>query len=246
MGVEGLDIASADLLTLFVNAAQVFVVMNCGDDVMQVFRGRTIAREQMFARHIRSLDLTEKLRPVLFRLAGDREPLFVDRRLLIARSMYFQAMFGSGCRESQTDEVDLRGDLGVGHAEMDDVLRYVVSDAYLPTDDSVEHMFKVRALADRYQFQGLQILIEERLLPGLTSENVLLYLRRAFGSDGPLEQECWRVLADQGYDVLEDHAATLVKIAVESPELASAIMLRGRDFGSTRKRRRTARNGEHT
>merc|ERR1712232_1452242 len=125
----------------------------------------------MFVRHIQGLDLTEQLRPVIFRLAGDGEPLFVDCRLLVARSKYFQAMFGLGCRESQTGEVDLRGDPGVGHAEMADVLRYVMSDVFLPSEDSVEYIFKVRALADRYQFQDLQILIDERVLAGLTSEN---------------------------------------------------------------------------
>lgn len=102
----------------------------------------------------------------------------------------------------------------------------------------MEHLFRVRGLADRYQLLQLRALAETRLAIQIAPENVLSFLGRVIDTRGVLEQACWKLFEESGQDILHDNETSLSRLAAENPELARAIMLRACKFGSASKRRR--------
>jgi len=239
--VEGFDFPS-EFVTMALAGEELFVLARHGEEGQRILRasahgdsGPTLARE------LQAVDLAQALQPATFKLAGG-ETLYFDRRLLVARSAYFRGMFASGCKESTHGEVDLSGDPSIGRAELEEVLRFVVSDAFEPADASPDHAFRVRALADQCHLPRLAALAEARLLEGLSIRNVLSYLGRVFGSDGALERACWRLLENEGETIVHESQCCIPVLIRENPELAEALIVRAKGFkpGSGGKRRRTS------
>merc|ERR1711874_770734 len=102
---------------------------------------------------------------------------------------------------------------------------------FWPAQKTSDHLFRVRALADRYELLHLRALAELQLEATLCAENVLHYLGRISGSGGSLERACWSLMAESGRDILHANAASLATLASENPTLAQTIMLRACDFG---------------
>ena len=114
-----------------------------------------------------NVDLTQQLTQVTFRLPTG-PCLFLDKRVLVARSEYFRKMLTEPrLKEGQTSEVDLSQDSTINCKAMTALLRFIMSDTFVhPEDpDDYSYYFDVRKLADRYQQKDLMIRTETA--PGL-------------------------------------------------------------------------------
>jgi len=243
VGVEDFNLAN-DFVSMVPVDEELYVLVRKaqsgpgGADGLRILRASVHGESgPALTRDWRAVDLTEEVRPLAFRLA-DGSSLHFSGRALAARSEYFRRMLASGCRETQEREVDLRGDPGVGRAAMEDLLRFVATDAFEPADRSPEHAFKVLAIADKYQLPRLRALAEARLCQGLRRDNVLSYLGRVFRSDGALERACWALLEEQGRDILQENQSCLPELIRENPDLAQALITW--TPGGGRKRRRSS------
>lgn len=171
------------------------------------------------------VDFSQPMRTVTFRLRGGKA-LQMDRRVLIARSKYFRCMLTSGLKEDGSGEVKLDSDPDATEESLGILLRYLLSGTWEGSALDVDLLFKVRALADRYELPALVQLAEGNLRRLLKPENVLFFLAKVLGSKGVLESACWVLLANNSAAVVEKNEAQLESFISDHPVVAKELMLR--------------------
>eukprot|EP00746_Dinoflagellata_sp_MGD_P140428 gnl/MRDRNA2_/MRDRNA2_73684_c0_seq1.p1 gnl/MRDRNA2_/MRDRNA2_73684_c0~~gnl/MRDRNA2_/MRDRNA2_73684_c0_seq1.p1 ORF type:complete len:353 (+),score=55.92 gnl/MRDRNA2_/MRDRNA2_73684_c0_seq1:52-1059(+) len=175
-----------------------------------------------------TLDLTAVVQPLSFHLS-DGTVLHFDVRILRARSEYFQKMLDSGCREASEGKVDLTSDTSIGQTSLEVLLRFVATGSFLSPSDSdmtMEQLFDVRSLADRYQLNELTEMVERQISDKLSETNVLICLQKVLGSGHKLESACWDFVESKRDEILEQSKDMLVRVIQECPELGAALLTR--------------------
>jgi len=158
--------------------------------------------DDKFVQTTKGLDLSQELETVTFHLP-DEKKLYVDKRMLVARSEYFRNMLGTDTyKEGQTNQVDLTTDPQVDPMSLNGVLIYVMTGGFT-CDGDTAYAFAVRKLADRFVLQGLCDLVDAELETMLCYDNVLDFLGEVAGSEGRLESACLGMLADDNCELIE-------------------------------------------
>merc|ERR1712176_1352450 len=145
----------------------------------------------------------------------------------MARSSYFRAMLSSGMREDTQSEVDLSSEVNADEASLSVVLRFITCDAWIGPSEDMNLVFRVRALAERYQLQKLVCLAEARLQEHLSLATALKFLSQVAGSGTQLESACWDLLESDGASVIESSKHDLSVIIRQNPQLAQELIIRG-------------------
>lgn len=230
MHVEGFDLVSKLVYMLPHEEFLYVIIFGDTEGEYKLLRASVYGESgSTLSNDIKTMDMEQELKPFIFRLPN--KTLSFDYRLLAARSSYFRAMFDSGCREASEGVVDLRNDPDVGAADLQDVLRFIISDAFSPIEDSTDHVLNVRQLADRYQLSRLTALTEAWLAKSLSKDNVLQMLSRVYGSGRSLERYCWELLEECGCEILQDCDLSL--LIQTNPQLTKALILRSKGFSSS-------------
>lgn len=175
-----------------------------------------------------ALDMTMALQPISFHLS-DGTVLYFDSRVLRARSEYFQKMLESGCREAIEAKVDLTSDASINRASLEIVLRFIATGSLLGSSHpemTVERLFDVRTLADRYQLLELTEMVESQISERLCTNNVLTVLQKVLGSGHRLESACWDLVESKRNQILEETKDNLTQLIQECPELGTALLIR--------------------
>lgn len=204
----------------------IFVLQGCDD----MPSARRLLRADLAAladplRELGSIDISEPLRPITFKLAGGTT-VQASGRALIARSAYFRDMLKSGFQEAKLDTVDLTGDPGVDKEALSILLHYVelgISWAGSKTDSNLA--FRVRELADRYCMPQLVYAAESVLHGMLTEDTVLSFAGRIVGSGSALEDACWAMMTSARERILTKNESCIGDLIQENPELAKKLIL---------------------
>eukprot|EP00435_Cladocopium_sp_Y103_P023890 s2474_g5.t2 len=158
-----------------------------------------------------TVDFSQELKVVTFRLAGDR-CLYFDRRVLMGQSEYFREMLATSVwQESQTGEIDLSKD---PQCTVSALLEYMTTNSF-EANGNTDLAFVVRILADRYQLRQLVEEVDSQLESQLNRENVLSFFGRLIGTNSLLEAKCLKMLELDGQRILEQQEATLDQITEE-------------------------------
>lgn len=170
-----------------------------------------------------TVDFSQELKVVTFRLAGDR-CLYFDRRVLMGQSEYFREMLATSVwQESRTGEIDLSKDPQCTVESVSALLDYMTSNSF-EAHGNTDLAFVVRMLADRYQLRQLVEEVDSQLESQLSRENVLSFFGRLIGSNSLLEAKCLKMLELDGQRILEQQEATLDQITEENPLLAKKLI----------------------
>ena len=169
-----------------------------------------------------SLDFSQELKIVTFRLADDAR-LYFDRRILMSRCQYFKDMLATEWQESRTGEIDLSKDPQCTKASVSALLDFMISNSFHARGDP-DLAFLVRILADRYQMPQLVEQVDLQLESMLCRDNVLSFLGRLLGTNCKLEAKCARLLEADGQKILEQQEGKLDQITEENPALAKKLI----------------------
>lgn len=175
----------------------------------------------------KGLDLSQELETVTFHLPEEKK-LYVDKRMLVARSEYFRNMLGTDTyKEGQTNQVDLTTDPQVDPSSLNGVLIYVMTGGFT-CDGDTAYAFRVRKLADRFVLQGLCDLVDAELETMLCYDNVLDFLGEVAGTEGRLESACLGMLADDNCELIEvqqDKARNMMRSNAMLAEVLFQVLL---------------------
>merc|ERR1712146_264975 len=116
--------------------------------------------------------------------------------------------------------VDLSADVSIDRTCLEVVLRFIATGTFLHPDGSeitIEQLFDVRSLADRYQLLELTKMVESRIAAMVSVINVLAFLQKVLGTGHELEAACWELVDSKRDEILEKSKDDLTRLIQQSP-----------------------------